>query len=362
MAAWIFFFKKNDRRECTYASNNYSVLFRPLPPNGNSTDNLQFTPTPPPFNGMSQQVTAMSFSPTSGQAARRTGPWADLAHSATRPRPDSPRPSSGQSLHPFLGTGNFPLDAPLAPDASPADPGAWQILGERHPSERHQSERRPTGSASRPSSRTCLGPPTNPPPSSGQTWSTCSTRHGQTPAAATSLEITRDKEICSVTASIPSGHHHNATGLQSSPLAASGLETTPWPTAWRLEDAQHPMQRTIPSKLTGARRSKARLSVPRNRVRFQNGRPKSKPAHTPSGARQAQRPPKIQWDDLQVRLRVHEKMCARLGWVLADPTSSFQRKAAQTQHLLCGSRRLFIELRKLKRRDDATLQAQCLGR
>ena len=74
------------------------------------------------------------------------------------------------------------------------------------------------------------------------------------------------------------------------------------------------------------------------------------------------RPPRIQWDDLQVRLRVHEKMCARLGWVLADPASSFQHKAAQTQHLLSSSRRLFIELRKLKRRDDATLQAQCLGR
>ena len=54
----------------------------------------------------------MSFSQTSGQAARRAGPWADLVHSATRPRPDSPRP---QSLHPFLGTGSFPLDAPLAP-------------------------------------------------------------------------------------------------------------------------------------------------------------------------------------------------------------------------------------------------------
>ena len=74
-------------------------------------------------------------------------PYGTLGRSCVQryaPSARFPPPPSGQSLHPFLGTGNFPLDAPLAPDASPADPGAWQILGERHPSERHQSERRPT--------------------------------------------------------------------------------------------------------------------------------------------------------------------------------------------------------------------------
>ena len=332
---------------------------------------------------MSKQLGALTGSSAAGSPAASPVPArvASTSTVARQRRPDSPHPF----LRPQGGTFQFPpspLHSVGVLHATPTSPQGWTA---HHPSG-FQTTTKPSAISS--------GNRTTPSLNSSATCSSSLKPRG-IPTQAT-CGGTSPAEVCTL---------YTAGGPFTTPLASdhpqslhADLQETAWPTEWRYRhqapDATpgdaHPVQRTSTPRATfkslltaaatmdartrtplerfvGGTRRSGLLSVPTCKVRFEDRRPAGKQPRTQrSNGRgnqqsraQAQRAPKIQWEDMQIRLRIHEQMCARLCWVLASPAATFQHKVAQTQHLLSSSRRLFVELRKLKKRDDATLKAQC---
>ena len=176
--------------------------FRPLPPNGNATDNFLH----PDVSTIQRHVPAGDSNVILADLGSGGAPHGTLGRSRVQryaPSARFPPPQSGQSLQPFLGTGNFPMPPPLAPDAPPAN--SWQQQEEDPPSERSSSARRTAlpSQATRISSGICSDHL-----SAGQRWNTCSMRLGQPATSPNSFAISSDKELCSVTAMLPTGPPH----------------------------------------------------------------------------------------------------------------------------------------------------------